>query len=58
MEDLDYNNPVAVRRHILACMETGNHPQARSVLTEFQEFDYPTAASIRAEVANVYGTDL
>lgn len=56
--NLDYTNERAVRRHIEACMETGNHVQARTVVKELAEFNFPLASNIRATVARDYGTDL
>lgn len=56
--DIDYTDTRAVRRHIEACMETGNHAQARTVLKELAEHNYPLSLNIRASVARDYGTDL
>ena len=56
--DIDYTDLRGVRRHIEACMETGNHAQARTVLKELAEFNFPLACNIRANVARDYGTDL
>lgn len=58
IHELDFTDTRAIRRHIISCMETGNHPRARTVVRELQEFNYPAAVSIRTEVARDYGTDL
>lgn len=56
--DIDYTDERAVRRHIEACMETGNHAQASAVVKELAEFNFPLACNIRANVARDYATDL
>ncbi len=40
---------------IFAAMETGNHGQARTLLTEYREFFPESAEAIRADVIAEYG---
>ena len=56
--DLDYTDTRGIRRHVAACMETGNHERARTVVRELAEFNYPAAVAIRTEISRDYGTDL
>lgn len=47
-----------VRRNVMACMETGNFDQARTVLEEYTE-EWPTeAAALKLDLIASYGTAL
>lgn len=49
---------VAVRRFVLAAMESGNPSAARSILKELQAVDLQAWYSMRAEVVSAYGQDV
>ncbi|BAN92341.1 hypothetical protein X534_gp30 [Ralstonia phage RSB3] len=49
---------VALRRKLLACMETGNTDQARTLMVELKEFDFMAYNRMRAEIVRAYGTDI
>lgn len=43
---------------VYAAMETGNHSQARTVLTEYRELHPERAENLRADVIAAYGVAL
>lgn len=45
-----------VRRHVMACMETGNHACARTAMVEYAALDAPRAEVLRVDVVAAYGT--
>ncbi len=45
-----------VRRHVMACMETGNHANARTALVEYAALDAARAEALRVDVVASYGT--
>lgn len=48
----------AVRRMVLAAMETGNTAQARTLVTELAAVDSNAAKALRADVVAAYGQDI
>lgn len=48
----------AIRDRITASMETGNHGQARTLLTELADTHPELADSIRLDVVSEYGISL
>lgn len=49
---------VALRRQILAAMETGHEDMARTIIVELREFDFAASNRLRAEIVRAYGTDI
>lgn len=47
-----------IQRRVFACMETGNHGQARTVLRELNEVDPELAKAIQSDVVAAYGINL
>lgn len=57
----DYVTALALRDFrikVMACMETGNHGEARTVLTELEAVRPDLAAALRSDVTASYGITL
>lgn len=48
----------AVLEQVVACMETGNHSQARTLLVEYGAVSPVNGAGLRVMVIRDYGIDL
>lgn len=49
---------IAIRRKVMAGMESGNPSDARTLVRELQDQDVQAAFAIRADVIASYGMDL
>lgn len=47
-----------LQRKVFACMETGNHAEARTVLRELNDVDPGAARSLQSDVTAAYGITL
>jgi outer membrane protein assembly factor BamD (BamD/ComL family) len=47
-----------IQRHVYACMETGNHGLARTVLDEYNETHPAQCEALRLQLSRDYGTGL
>lgn len=57
-EDATQHMHKEVRQRVMACMETGNFDQARTVLVEYADVWPQQAEALRHDLIQSYGTNL